>query len=81
MDRPQLHGFEKKLGEKRTIPFSSYLPIRSGSIHILKQRSRMREQINMFNISRINPPKFGGGLKFESDADIGKKDSFRSSTI
>jgi hypothetical protein len=45
------------------------------------------------SISRINPPKFGGGLKFESDpreigsafhgagADIGEKDSFRSGTI
>jgi hypothetical protein len=22
---------------------------------------------NIFNISRINPPKFGGGLKFDSD--------------
>jgi len=30
---------------------------------------------------RINPPKFGGGLKFESDPDIGGKDSFRSGTI
>ena len=28
--------FEKKLGEKRTIPFSSHLAICSGSIHILK---------------------------------------------
>jgi len=25
-------------------------------------------------------PKVGGGLKFESDADIGEKDSFRSGT-
>ena len=33
---------------------------------------------NTGSISRINPPKFGGGLKFESDADIGGKDSFRS---
>jgi hypothetical protein len=32
------------------------------------------------SISRINPPKFGGGLKFEPDADIGEKDSFRSGT-
>jgi hypothetical protein len=30
------------------------------------------------SISRINPPKFGGGLKFEPDADIGEKDRFRS---
>ena len=36
---------------------------------------------NTGSISRINPPKFGGGLKFESDADIGGKDSFRSGTI
>jgi len=35
---------------------------------------------NTGSISRINPPKFGGGLKFESDADIGGKDSFRSGT-
>jgi len=47
---------------------------------------------NTGSISRINPPKFGGGLKFESDpreigsafhgagADIGEKDSFRSGT-
>ncbi|MBW2012634.1 MAG: hypothetical protein JRF31_05665 [Deltaproteobacteria bacterium] len=32
------------------------------------------------SISRINPPKIGGGLKFESDADFGEKDSFRSGT-
>ena len=44
------------------------------------------------SISRINPPKFGGGLKFESDpreigsafhgagTDIGEKDRFRSGT-
>jgi hypothetical protein len=31
-------------------------------------------------MSRINPPKFGGGLKFESDEDIDEKDSFRSGT-
>jgi hypothetical protein len=47
---------------------------------------------NTGSISRINPPKFGGGLKFESDpreicsafhragVDIGGKDSFRSGT-
>jgi hypothetical protein len=47
---------------------------------------------NTGRISRINPPKFGGGLKVESDprgigyafhgagADIGEKDSFRSGT-
>jgi hypothetical protein len=35
---------------------------------------------NTGRISRINPPEFGGGLKFESDADIGGKDSFRSGT-
>jgi hypothetical protein len=35
---------------------------------------------NTGSISRINPPKVGGGLKFESDADIGGKDSFRSGT-
>jgi hypothetical protein len=35
---------------------------------------------NTDSISRINPPKFGGGLKFKSDADIGEKDSFRSGT-
>ena len=47
---------------------------------------------NTGSISRINPPKFGGGLKFESDpreisyafhgagADIGGKGSFRSGT-
>jgi len=48
---------------------------------------------NTASISRINPPKFGGRLKFESDprgigcafhgagVDIGGKDSFRSGTI
>jgi len=36
--------------------------------------------IHTLSISRINPPKFGGGLKFESDADIGGKDSFHSGT-
>jgi hypothetical protein len=35
---------------------------------------------NTGRISRINPPKLGGGLKFESDTDIGEKDSFRSGT-
>jgi hypothetical protein len=35
---------------------------------------------NTGSISRINPPKVGGGLKFESDTDIGGKDSFRSGT-
>jgi len=28
------------------------------------------------SISRINPPKFGGGLKSESDAETGKKGTF-----
>ena len=28
------------------------------------------------SILRINPPKFGGGLKFESDAGIGQKRAF-----
>ena len=28
---------------------------------------------NTLSISRINPPKFGGGLKFEPDTDIGQK--------
>ena len=28
------------------------------------------------SISRINPPKFGGGLKFESDGEIGQKGAF-----
>jgi len=48
---------------------------------------------NTGSISRINPPKFGGGFKFESDPReisyafhgagiaIGGKDSFRSGTI
>ena len=36
---------------------------------------------NTVSISRINPPKFGGGLKFSSDADISEKGSFRSGTI
>jgi len=48
--------------------------------------------MNTLSISRINPPKFGGGLKFEADpreigsafhgagVDIGEKDSFRSDT-
>jgi hypothetical protein len=31
---------------------------------------------NTLSISRINPPKFGGGLKFESDAGIGQKRVF-----
>jgi len=28
------------------------------------------------SISRINPPKFGGGLKFEPDAEIEQKGAF-----
>jgi hypothetical protein len=31
---------------------------------------------NTFNILRINPPKIGGGLKFESDAEIRPKGTF-----
>ena len=42
---------------------------------------RIGTGIHTLSISRINPPKFGGGLKFESDADIGEKDSFRSGTM
>jgi len=54
---------------------------------------RIGTGIHTLDISRINPPKFGGGLKFESDprgigyafhgagADIGENDSFRSGTI
>jgi len=29
-----------------------------------------------FSISRINPPKFGGGLKFETDTGLGQKGAF-----
>jgi hypothetical protein len=32
--------------------------------------------MNTLSISRINPPKFGGGLKFESDAEIEQKGAF-----
>jgi hypothetical protein len=31
---------------------------------------------NTWSILRINPPKFGGGLKFEPDAGIGQKGAF-----
>jgi hypothetical protein len=31
---------------------------------------------NTLSILRINPPKFGGGLKFEPDAEIGRKGTF-----
>jgi len=31
---------------------------------------------NTRSILRINPPKFGGGLKFEPDAEIGQKGGF-----
>jgi len=31
---------------------------------------------NTWSILRINPPKFGGGLKFEPDAGIGQKGTF-----
>jgi len=31
---------------------------------------------NTLNILRINPPKFGGGLKFEPDAGIRQKRAF-----
>jgi hypothetical protein len=33
-------------------------------------------QRNTFSVLRINPPKFGGGLKFETDAGIGKNGAF-----
>jgi hypothetical protein len=32
--------------------------------------------IHTLSISRINPPKFGGGLKFEPDAEIWQKEAF-----
>ena len=41
---------------------------------------RISQGTNTLSISRINPPKFGGGLKFESDADIVEKDSSHSGT-
>jgi len=31
---------------------------------------------NTLSISRINPPKFGGGLKFELTQKLGKKRDF-----
>jgi hypothetical protein len=31
---------------------------------------------NTLSILRINPPKFGDGLKFEHDAEIGQKGAF-----
>jgi len=31
---------------------------------------------NTWSILRINPPKFGGGLKYEPDAGIGQKGAF-----
>jgi len=31
---------------------------------------------NTWSILRINPPKFGGGLKFEPDLEIGQKGAF-----
>jgi hypothetical protein len=31
---------------------------------------------NTLSILRINPPKFGGGLKFEPDDGIGRKGAF-----
>ena len=31
---------------------------------------------NTLGILRINPPKFGGGLKFEPDKEIGQKGRF-----
>jgi hypothetical protein len=31
---------------------------------------------NKLSILRINPPKFGDGLKFEPDAEIGQKGAF-----
>jgi hypothetical protein len=31
---------------------------------------------NTFSISRINPPKLDGGLKFEPDTGIGQKGAF-----
>jgi hypothetical protein len=31
---------------------------------------------NTLSILRINPPKFGGGLKSESDVEVGQKRTF-----
>jgi hypothetical protein len=36
---------------------------------------------NTLSILRINPPKFGGGLKFESDAEIEQKGVFFTGLI
>jgi len=32
--------------------------------------------IHSLSIPRINPPKFGDGLKFEADVEIGQKGAF-----
>jgi hypothetical protein len=55
------------------------LPARARGMDAPSQHENFNHR-NTGSISRINPPKFGGGLKFESDSDIGEKDSFRSGT-
>jgi len=37
------------------------------------EKGEIFNQRNTLGILRINPPKFGGGLKFESDKEIGQK--------
>jgi len=41
------------------------------SISFKIKKDKNFNHINSLSISRINPPKIGGGLKFESDAKIG----------
>jgi hypothetical protein len=63
----------------------SILPAQLNSHFIFNRGSSSRKEIgftfhgagtNTFNILRINPPKIGGGLKFESDAEIRPKGTF-----
>jgi hypothetical protein len=40
------------------------------------RKAKILTHRNTLSILRINPPKFGGGLKFEPDTGIGQKRTF-----
>jgi hypothetical protein len=54
--------FKFKKGDNFNLPITIYRTYGAGR--------------NTLSILRINPPKFGGGLKFEPDAEIGQKGAF-----
>jgi hypothetical protein len=59
----QASNIKKETFEKRSILFK------------FKEEEDFNRR-HTLSMSRINPPKFGGGLKSESNAEIGQKGTF-----